>query len=100
MRFSETNPDKIVFLFDRIDGGPGTRGRRSIWMCGNANTLARGVVFPSVIRAGETRVVHATGGEPGATMDAQILPRVQPFVAPPKHQVVLEQSGRRGLAFP
>jgi hypothetical protein len=64
-------------------------------MCGNTNTLARGVVFPSVIPAGETSVVHASGGEPGATMDAQIVPRVQPFVAPPKHQVVLDEHSMR-----
>jgi hypothetical protein len=33
-------------------------------------------------------------------MDAQILPCVQPSVVRPKHQVVLEESGRRGFAFP
>jgi hypothetical protein len=69
-------------------------------MCGNTNAVARGAVLPSVIRARETRVVHACSGEPGATMDAQILPCVEPFVVRPKHQVALEESGRRGFAFP
>ena len=99
IRIAQRHPNPIVFFFDAMDECAGLLGRRLVRMGRHQRTRPLAVIAPAVIGADDLAVLDPSHGEPGAAVDAQVLPGHHPALVSPHDEVLAEEAHLHDLAF-